>query len=71
MQRTLGKFIIALSKVQYPLPLVPKKNDASILFIFQVKFYESAGFSVVGPSPIVHGADQWIEMVLELPAEEV
>jgi hypothetical protein len=36
----------------------------------QVKFYEIAGFSVVGPSSIVHGADQWIEMMLELPEED-
>lgn len=32
----------------------------------QVKFYQGAGFTVVGPSPVVHGEDQWIEMVLEL-----
>jgi ribosomal protein S18 acetylase RimI-like enzyme len=31
-----------------------------------VGLYSSVGFEVVGPSSIVHGADQWIEMVYEV-----
>ena len=27
-----------------------------------INFYEQAGFAVVGPSPVVHGADPWTEM---------
>ena len=28
-----------------------------------IGFYEGAGFRMVGPSEVVHGADQWYEMV--------
>jgi len=35
-----------------------------------VSFYEAGGFAVVGPSPVVHGADSWIEMVQSLAGEE-
>lgn len=28
-----------------------------------VKLYSGAGFKMVGPSSVVHGADQWFEMV--------
>ena len=42
----------------------------SFLLLLQVDFYKGAGFSVVGPSSVVHGADQWIEMVLQLIDEE-
>lgn len=28
-----------------------------------VPLYAKAGFREVGPSPVVHGADPWIEMV--------
>jgi hypothetical protein len=38
--------------------------------LLQVKFYKNAGFTVVGHSAVVHGADQWIEMVLELTGED-
>jgi predicted GNAT family N-acyltransferase len=31
-----------------------------------VGLYSSVGFQVVGPSSVVHGADQWIEMVCEV-----
>lgn len=31
-----------------------------------VHFYELAGFAVVGPSPVVHGQDTWIECAMEL-----
>jgi hypothetical protein len=31
-----------------------------------VGLYSKGRFAVVGPSPVVHGADAWIEMVLEL-----
>ncbi len=30
--------------------------------------YAAAGFSLVGPSKVVHGADQWFEMALTVPA---
>ena len=36
----------------------------------QVDFYKGAGFNVVGPSPVVHGNDPWVEMVLDLHHEE-
>ena len=28
-------------------------------------FYASVGFDLIGPSPVVHGADQWVEMRLK------
>ena len=31
-------------------------------------FYAAAGFRVEGPSPVVHGADPWTEMGLEIDA---
>lgn len=31
-----------------------------------VGLYSGVGFQVVGPSSVVHGADQWIEMVHEI-----
>lgn len=31
-----------------------------------VSFYKSVGFAVVGPSPVVHGVDPWLEMRLAL-----
>ena len=31
-----------------------------------VELYKGARFAVVGPSAVVHGADAWVEMVLEL-----
>ena len=30
-----------------------------------VGFYEGAGFKMVGPSDVVHGADQWYEMAMK------
>jgi hypothetical protein len=32
----------------------------------QVTLYERAGFSLVGPSHVQHGAEQWLEMVQTL-----
>mmetsp|Transcript_24320 Transcript_24320/g.76619 ORF Transcript_24320/g.76619 Transcript_24320/m.76619 type:complete len:118 (-) Transcript_24320:2045-2398(-) len=31
-----------------------------------VGFYEAGGFGKVGPSPVVHGKDPWIEMAMDL-----
>ena len=31
-----------------------------------VALYSKAGFQVVGPSEVVHGADPWIEMSMKL-----
>jgi hypothetical protein len=28
-----------------------------------VPLYEGAGFKLVGPSPVVHGRDPWLEFV--------
>lgn len=31
-----------------------------------VPFYQRAGFTVLGPSPVAHGVDPWIELFLDL-----
>ena len=31
-----------------------------------VPLYAGVGFQEVGPSPVVHGSEPWIEMVLEV-----
>ncbi|EFJ49157.1 hypothetical protein VOLCADRAFT_104364 [Volvox carteri f. nagariensis] len=33
-----------------------------------IGLYEKAGFTLAGPSDVVHGRDPWFEMVLELPS---
>jgi len=34
-----------------------------------IKFYESCGFALVGPSAVVHGKDQWFECRLRLDGQ--
>ena len=31
-----------------------------------IQFYELNGFELIGPSPVVHGKDQWFEMRVRL-----
>jgi arylalkylamine N-acetyltransferase len=33
---------------------------------YLVEFYKGCGFDMVGPSPVVHGKEQWYEMVMQL-----
>lgn len=35
-----------------------------------VPLYRKARFEVVGPSPVVHGSDPWIEMALRVRSRE-
>jgi hypothetical protein len=32
------------------------------LLLLQVSLYAGVGFKLLGPSPVEHGADQWLEM---------
>jgi hypothetical protein len=32
----------------------------------QIALYEKVGFKFVGPSPVVHGKDEWFEMRVDL-----
>ncbi|KXZ44977.1 hypothetical protein GPECTOR_60g755 [Gonium pectorale] len=32
-----------------------------------IPLYDKAGFSLVGPSDVVHGRDPWFEMAMQLP----
>ena len=43
-----------------------KKNISLICKEHLVGFYEACGFTKVGISSVCHGADRWIDMVLEL-----
>lgn len=36
-----------------------------------IGLYQRAGFELVGPSDVVHGAEPWFEMVHALPAQAV
>jgi uncharacterized membrane protein len=35
-----------------------------------VGLYEGAGFALVGPSPVVHGQEPWVEMELQFEGSE-
>jgi hypothetical protein len=36
------------------------------LWVLQIQLYRGAGFDLVGPSDVVHGADPWFEMLARL-----
>ena len=33
---------------------------------YLISFYQGCGFVMVGPSPVVHGKEQWYEMTISL-----
>jgi len=45
----------------HSIALISKKNI--------IPLYENAGFALVGPSDVVHGADVWYELRLEIMRE--
>ncbi|GAA5877760.1 hypothetical protein JCM3774_000747 [Rhodotorula dairenensis] len=55
---------IESSKGGQPSPATPTKIESALLIAHPelVPLYERAGFSVVGPSAVVHGAKPWIEL---------
>lgn len=43
------------------IALISKKNI--------VPLYESSGFTLIGPSDVVHGADVWYELRFDIPRQ--
>lgn len=50
--------------------LTPAECIPAACLPVQIQLYSKAGFSLLGPSDVVHGQDQWFEMAHVLQQQE-
>ena len=56
--------------LQYVQQTCPQIQSAQLICKkVLIPLYTSAGFSLVGPSPVVHGRDQWYDLHVDFEAE--
>eukprot|EP00798_Chlamydomonas_sp_ICE-L_P013717 gene13717-19612_t len=75
VEQSLRRQGLALNLLKAYLPWVqsaaPQLDQARLIAKeYLLSLYEKAGFTLVGPSEVVHGADPWFEMKYDLKSEE-